>query len=112
VVILAGKELVSQLKFRLDNRCSNNQVKQLAIAKELEVIESLDISENSPSAVTIFTDSRITLDSLKNVNKHGYLIEEIRKRVSILERDNTDIQNSTFATSRNEMCQFLCKLKC
>jgi hypothetical protein len=38
--------------------------------------------------VTIFTDNRITLDSLKNVNNHGYLIEEIRKRVSILERFN------------------------
>jgi hypothetical protein len=47
-------------------------------------IESTDILETSPCTVTIFTNSRIALDSLKNINNHGYLIEEIRKRVSIL----------------------------
>ena len=88
VAVFAGKELVSQIKFKLDNRCSNNQAEQLAIAKALEIIESIDISENRPRTVTIFTDSKITLDSLMNVNNHDYLIEEIRKRISILERDN------------------------
>jgi ribonuclease HI len=34
------------------------------------------------------------LDSLKNVNNHGYLTEEIRKRVSILERFNWTIEFS------------------
>jgi hypothetical protein len=33
VVIFVGKELKAQLKFKLDNRCSNNQAEQLAIAK-------------------------------------------------------------------------------
>jgi hypothetical protein len=33
VAIFHGKELAAQLKFKLDNRCSNNQVEQLAIAK-------------------------------------------------------------------------------
>ena len=33
----------------------------------------------------IFTDSKITLDSLQNTSNHAYLIEEIRKRVAILE---------------------------
>jgi ribonuclease HI len=94
VAIFVGSELAAQLKFKLDNRCSSNQAEQLAIAKALEVIESIDISDNSPRTVTIFTDSRITLDSLKNVNNHGYLIEEIRKRVSILERFNWTIEFS------------------
>jgi hypothetical protein len=88
VAIFAGKELLSQIKFKLDSRCSYNQEEQLAIAKALEVIEAIDISENSPRTVTIFIGSRITRDSLKNLNNHGYLIEEIRKRLSILERDN------------------------
>ena len=36
----------------------------------------------------IITDSRISLDSINNVNNHSYLIEEIRKRLSKLERSN------------------------
>ena len=89
-------ELVAQLKFKLDNRCSNNQAEQLAVAKTLDVTESIVISENSPRTVNTFTDSRIRLDSLKNVNNHGYFIEEIRKRVSILERVNWTIEFSWF----------------
>jgi ribonuclease HI len=94
MAIFVGKEPAAQLKFKLDNRCSTNQAEQLAIAKALEVIESIDISENSPRTVTIFTDSRIILDSLKNINNNGYLIEEIRKRVSILKRFNWTIEFS------------------
>jgi len=94
VAIFIVKEPVTQLKFKLDNRCSNNQVEQLATAKMLEVIESIHILENSPCTVTIFTDSRITLDLLKNVNNHRYLIKVIRKSVSILEKDNWTIEFS------------------
>jgi ribonuclease HI len=65
VAIFVDKALGAQLKFKLDNRCSNNQAEQLAIAKALEIIESIDISETSPRKVAIFTDSKITLDSLK-----------------------------------------------
>ena len=32
-----GRVLTEQLKFKLDNRCSNNQAEQLAIVKVLEV---------------------------------------------------------------------------
>jgi len=32
--------------------------------------------------VTIFTDSRVSLDSLHNPNNHAHLAEEIRKRVT------------------------------
>ena len=67
VVIVVDKELIAQLKFKLDSRCSNNQEKELAITKAPEVIESIDIPETNPRTVTIFTDSRITPDSLKNV---------------------------------------------
>jgi len=41
--------------------------------------------DNSSCTATVFTDSRITLDSLHNANNHAYLIEEIRKRLSRLE---------------------------
>jgi hypothetical protein len=39
----AGVELVSKLKYKLDNRRSNNQAEQLAIAKALEALETTDI---------------------------------------------------------------------
>jgi ribonuclease HI len=76
----------------LDNKCSNNQSEQLAIAKALETIDEINISENIPRTIGIFTDSRITIDSLKNVNNHSYLIEDIRKRISILERNKWTIE--------------------
>jgi len=69
--IFVGKELKAQLKFKLDNRCSNNQAEQLAIAKVLEIIDAKDIAESSPRTIGIFTDSRITIDSLKNVNNRS-----------------------------------------
>jgi ribonuclease HI len=94
VAIFVGKELKAQLKFKLDNRCSNNQAEQLALAKALEVIDAVDIAENSPRTIAIFTDSRITINPLKNVNNHSYLIEEIRKRISILGRTSWTIEFS------------------
>jgi len=67
---------------------TNNQAEQLAIAKALEALETIDIEENRPRTAAIITDSRISLDSIKNVNNHSYLIEEIRERLSKLERSN------------------------
>ena len=46
VAVFAGKFLTEQLKFKLDNRCSNNQAEQLAIVKALEVIESQQENHN------------------------------------------------------------------
>jgi ribonuclease HI len=94
VVMFIGKELKAQLKFKLDNRCSNNQAEQLAIAKALETIDEINIAENSPHTIDIFTDSRIMIDSLKNVNNHSYLIEDIRKRISSLERNKWTVEFS------------------
>ena len=88
VAIFSGNKLVTKLKYKLDNRCSNNQAEQLAIAKALEALETIDIEENSPRTAAIITDSRISLDLIKNVNNHSYLIEEIRERLSKLERSN------------------------
>jgi ribonuclease HI len=94
VALFVGKELRAQLKFKLDNRCSNNQAEQLAIAKALETIDEINIEEYSPRTIGIFTDSRIAIDSLKNVNNHSYLIEDIRKRISSLERSKWKIEFS------------------
>jgi ribonuclease HI len=42
----------------------------------------------------VYTDSRITLDSLQNPRKHTYLIEEIRKRVATLQESKWKIKFS------------------
>ena len=88
MAIFTGQELVTQLKYKLDNRCSNNQAEQLAIAKALEALESIYMEENSPHSAAIITDSRVALDSIKNFSNHSYLIEEIRKGLSKLARSN------------------------
>jgi ribonuclease HI len=92
VAMFSGNELVTTLKYRLDNRCSSNQAEQLAIARALETLEKTDIEENSPRTAAIVTDSKISLDSIKNVNNHSYLIEEIRERLSKLERANWTVR--------------------
>ena len=83
--IFIGNEIVAQIKLKLDNRCSNNQAKQLAIVKALEATESLHNKVINPRTATIFTNSRVALDLLRNVNNHAYLVKEIRKRVASLE---------------------------
>ena len=93
MAIFIGKELAVQLKFKLDNKCSNNQAENLAIFEAIEGIETIQITENSPLTGTIFTDSSISIDLLKNVNNHSYLIEETRK-ISTLERVNWTMEFS------------------
>jgi ribonuclease HI len=88
VAMFSGNELVTTLKYRLDNKCSNNQAEQLAIANALEGLEKTDIEKNSPRTAAVITDSKIYLDSIKNMKNHSYLIEEIRERLSKLERSN------------------------
>jgi ribonuclease HI len=59
VAIFSGKELVTKLKYKLDNRFSNNQAEQLAIAKALEALETTDNEENSPrTAESLWTRLR------------------------------------------------------
>ena len=79
------------MRFTLHNSCSNNQAEQLAVVKALETIKELQIAENIPSEVTVHTDSRISLQSLKNTNNHRYLIDEIRKKAISLEKHNWKI---------------------
>jgi ribonuclease HI len=89
--IFIGNKLAKQMKFKLDKRCSNNQAEPLAISKALEAIDTLNTEESSPRTATIFTDSRLTIDSLRNPDNHAYLIEEIRRRVAKLQSPNWKI---------------------
>jgi len=85
VALFRGTDLTLREKFKLDDRCSNNQAEQLAITKTLDAIGKIDIPQDTPRTATIFTDSRISIDSIRNTRNHSHLIEEIRKKMTSLE---------------------------
>jgi ribonuclease HI len=92
VAVFTGKVLTEQLKFKLDDRCSNNQAEQLATVKALEVIEMQQVKNNKPERAVIYTNSKITLDSIISAKNHEHLIEEIRKRTVTLNKKNWKIK--------------------
>jgi len=92
VALYIGTDLALQEKFKLDNRCSNNQAEHLAITKVLEAIGKIDITEDNPRNATICTDSRISIDSIRKTRNNSHLIEEIRKKMTSPERANWNIE--------------------
>jgi len=50
----------------------------LAILKALEYIEN---KQSTDKTATIYTDSQITLEKIRNSNLHTYIIEEIRRKL-------------------------------
>jgi len=77
--------LRKQYKYKLQNCCSNNQTEQIAILKSLEELTSL--SDHNARTVAIYTDSKVTLASLRN----NFIIEEIRNKVRQLMTQNWSI---------------------
>jgi ribonuclease HI len=51
-------------------------------SRALEEIESLHNRVINPCTVTIFTDSRVTLDSLRNFNNHAKRLTEIPDKMN------------------------------
>jgi ribonuclease HI len=78
--IYVDRVLKRQCKYKLHNCCSNNQAEQIAILKSLEGLTSL--SDHNDRTVAIYTDSKLTLSSLRNNSIHSPLIEETRNKVS------------------------------
>jgi ribonuclease HI len=93
-VLFKGSEMIDKIQFKLDNKCSNNQAEQLAILKALEKLEVLNKQGINALETTIYTDSRVTLDLLQNYNKHGFLVEKIRKKVATMQRSGWQIRFS------------------
>jgi len=94
IALYIGTELALQEKFKLDTGCSNNQAEQMAINKAIEAIGKIDLPQDTPRTAIIFTDSRISIDSIRNTKNHSHLIEEIRKKMTSLERANWNIELS------------------
>jgi ribonuclease HI len=63
IVVFAGGNLKTTLGYRLNELCTNNQAEQMAILKAMENIQQINIEEKT---ALVYTDSRITLQLLKN----------------------------------------------
>jgi ribonuclease HI len=82
VAVYTDKMLVRKCKYKLQGCCSNNQAEQIAILKSLELLPTLE--DHNTRTVAIYTDSKVTLASLKNSSIHSFLTEEIRNMVGHL----------------------------
>ena len=63
-----------QRRYKLRGYCSNNQAEQTAILKALEQLQEMETPRGGRAA--IYTDSKVTLHSLKNHDIRGYLIKK------------------------------------
>jgi len=67
----------------------HNQAEKLAILTAIEYTETLQTTDKT---ATVYTDSQITLDSLRNVNIHTSIIEEILKKLNELMKTSWTIK--------------------
>jgi ribonuclease HI len=88
IAILINGCLTFQLWYKLAEKCSNNQVEQLAIAKALEKVRDLHQLQRNQRTLAIHTDSRITLEATANSRNHENLVEPIREGIQNLEKDS------------------------
>ena len=91
IAIYKSGVLIKSLRYKLNNRCTNNQAEQLAILKALQ--HTVNIHAEVKTA-TVYTDSRITLDSLRNSGIHTTLVEKIRQQLVDMKKMQWHIQFS------------------
>jgi ribonuclease HI len=89
VTIFKSGIYIKSLQYKLNKRCTNIQAEQLAIQKALEYTENLQTEHKT---ATVYTDSRMKLDSHKNSKIHTFLIEEIRRKLTQMGKINGKIQ--------------------
>jgi len=70
-------------------KCTNNQAEQLAILAALQYIET---TQRTDQKITIYTDSKITLDKLQNTKIQTYIIEEIRRKIIEMNRTSWEVK--------------------
>jgi ribonuclease HI len=103
-------DLIKSLKYKLNNRCTNNQAKQLVILKALQHTVNIHAEVKTTN---VYKDSRMTLDSLKNTNIHTALVEEIRQQLTKKKKMQWHIQFSWVKAhvriQRNETADTLAK---
>jgi len=80
VAIYRSKKLIMQCRHKLRSYCSTNQAEQTAILKALEQLQEMETPTGGRAA--IYTDSKVTIDSLKNHAIHGFIIEKNKEHDS------------------------------
>jgi ribonuclease HI len=70
--IYVNQAFGSHCKYKLHHCCSNNQAEQIAILEALDELASY--TDHSERTVAIYTDSKVTLASLRNNFIHSPLI--------------------------------------
>ncbi|KAJ4449775.1 hypothetical protein ANN_01179 [Periplaneta americana] len=109
IAIFTSTNLIAQIKYKLNRKCTNNQAEQLVILKVLKHLQQ----SNGQRTVTIHTDSRITLQLLKNRKIHTNLIEEIRRKTKEMELQGWNIEfrwiKAHAGHHRNEIADRLAK---
>jgi ribonuclease HI len=110
IAIFSDSNLTATLQYRLNGRCSNNQAEQMAILKALEYIQNLKIKGKR---VLLYTDSRITLQSLQNQKNHTHLTDQITTKVTEMETQEWKVEFSWIRAHaghhRNELADQLAK---
>jgi ribonuclease HI len=84
-VIIKDDIVLHKSKYKLHDRCSNNQAEQVAIQKALEQLQHLLLTDDTAKIVVVNTDSKVALDTVRNRKKHYILIENIRRQIKRLE---------------------------
>ena len=76
-------------------------------------MEYIENTEMEDKTITIFTNSQVTLDALRNNSNHTFLIEAIRKKGAEMRRTNWEIQfcwiKAHIRTQGNELADTLAK---
>jgi ribonuclease HI len=85
IAIYKFGDLIKSLKYKLNIIWTNNQAEELAILKALQYTVNIHAAVKT---ATVYTDSRITHDSLKNNCIHGALVEKIRQQLTEMKKCN------------------------
>ena len=59
----------------------------MGIVKTLKVIETQQVNDNERSTAVIYTDSKISLNSIRSAKNHNQLVEEVRNRAVTSKRN-------------------------
>ena len=68
--------------------CTNNQAEQLAILAALQYIEK---TQRTDKRITIYRESKITLDKLQNSNIHTNIIEEMGRKIIEMSKTSWEV---------------------
>jgi ribonuclease HI len=89
IVIYKFGDVIKNLKYKLNIKCTNNQAEQLAILKALQYTVNI---HGAVKTATVYTDSRITLVCLKNNGIHGAVVEKIRQKLTEMKKRQWHMQ--------------------